>query len=72
MYYYEDRSSLVIENHHRSVVKKSACNVGNTSLILLGQKIPGRREPTLVLLPEKFHGQRSLVTTINGVAKSWT
>ena len=37
-------------------------------------KIPWSREqlPTPVFLPEKFHGQRSLVATVHRVLKSWT
>ena len=40
----------------------------------LGQKIPWSRkwQPTLVFLPEKAHGQRSLVGYIHRVAKSRT
>ena len=38
------------------------------------RKIPWNRksQPTLVFLPGKFHGQRSLVATAHGVAKCWT
>ena len=37
-------------------------------------KIPGKRkqQPTLVFLPGKSHGQRSLWATVHGVAKSQT
>ena len=37
-------------------------------------KIPWRREwlPTPVFLPGEFHGQRSLVATVHGVAESRT
>ena len=37
-------------------------------------KIPWRRkwQSTLVFLPEKSHGQRSLVSTVHGFGKSWT
>ena len=37
-------------------------------------KIPWRRkwQPTPVLLPGEFHGQRSLAATVHVVAKSWT
>ena len=42
--------------------KESACNAGDPVLIPVG-KIPWRRkwQPTPVCLPEKFHGQSSLV-----------
>ena len=38
------------------------------------RKIPWRREwqPTVVFLPRESPGQRSLVGTVHGVAKSWT
>ena len=38
------------------------------------KKIPWRSkwQPTLVFLPEKSHGQRSLEATVQRVAKSWT
>ena len=32
----------------------------------------GNGNPTPVFLPGEFHGQRSLVATVRGVAKSWT
>ena len=37
-------------------------------------KIPWRRaqQPTLVFLPRKWHGQRTLVGSIHRIAKSWT
>ena len=37
-------------------------------------KIPWKRkcQPTLVLLPGKFHGQSSLVGTVHGDTKCWT
>ena len=43
--------------------KASACNAGDPGLIPGLGKIPWRRkwQPTPVLLPGKFHGQRSLV-----------
>ena len=43
--------------------KASACSVGDPGLIPGVGKIPWRRkwQPTLVLLPGKFHGLRSLV-----------
>ena len=48
-----------------SVVKESACNardIGNAVLILGSGRTPeGKWQPTPVFLPEKFHGQRSLV-----------
>jgi len=39
----------------------------------LDWKIPWRRkwQPIPVFLPEKFHGQRSLVATVLGVAEEW-
>ena len=51
--------------HDGSVVKESACNardIGNAVLILGSGRTPeGKWQPTPVFLPEKFHGQRSLV-----------
>ena len=43
--------------------QESACNAGDPGLIPGVVKIPWRREwqPTLVFLPEEFHGQKSLV-----------
>ena len=45
-----------------------------TQVWSLGQEDPLEKEmaPTPVLLPEKFHGQRSLVGYSPWVAKSWT
>ena len=54
-----------------------------TQVRFLVRKIPWRREwqPIPVFLPGEFHGQRSLVdsmdrgawwTAVHGVAKSWT
>ena len=44
-------------------VKVSACNVGDLSSIPGSGRFPWRRkwQPTPVLLPGKFHGQRNLV-----------
>ena len=54
--------------------KESACNAGDLGLISGSEKIPWRREwqPTPVFLPGEFHGQRSLVGYVHGVAKSQT
>ena len=43
--------------------KVSACNAGDLDLIPGSGRFPWRRkwQPTPVLLPGKFHGQRSLV-----------
>ena len=49
--------------------KESACNIGD--LVLIPRL--GRRDwlPIPVFLPGEFHGQRSLVAAVHGVAKSW-
>ena len=39
--------------------------------LLLGRKAR-KWQPTPVFVPGKFHGQRSLASTVNGVAKSRT
>ena len=46
----------------------------HSQCIISRTKLSWRRkwQPTPVLLPGKFHGQRSLVGTIHGVAKSQT
>ena len=46
-----------------SAAKESACHAGDLNSIPV-EKIPWRREwlPTLVFLPEEFHGQRSLAS----------
>ena len=59
-----------------SAGKESACNAGDTggagSIPELGRS-PWKRkwQTTPGFLPGKFHGQRSLVATVHGVAKSW-
>ena len=60
-----------------SAVKISACNAGNTadSDSIPGLGRAGRRawQPTLVFLPEEFHGQREAWrATVHGVVKSQT
>ena len=40
--------------------KESACNAGNSGLILGLGKSPGEWQPTPVFLPGESHGQRSL------------
>ena len=49
-----------------SDVKESACNAGRPWFDPWVRKIPWRREwlPTVVSLPEEFHGQRSLADYI--------
>ena len=59
------------------VVKNPLANAGNIKRLgldtLIG-KIPWRRvwQPTPIFLPGESHGQKSLVATVHGVAKSWT
>ena len=55
-----------------SAGKESAYNVADLGSI--PGKIPWRREqlPTPVELPREFTGQKSLVATVHGVAKSQT
>ena len=47
---------------HSSNSKESACNAGEPGLIPGSGRSPFRRawQPTLVFLPQEFHGQRSL------------
>ena len=55
--------------------KESACQCKRHGFDPWVRKIPWRREwqPTLVFLPGKSHGQRSLEGyTVHGIAKSWT
>ena len=55
--------------------KESACQSRRQGFDPWVEKIPWRRkwQPTPVFLPEKSHGQRSLVGyTVHGVAKSRT
>ena len=51
------------------VVKNPPVNAGDARD---AGSIPGSRkwQPTPVFLPGKFHGQRSLVATVHGVAES--
>ena len=53
--------------------KESTCNAGDQFRFLVG-KIPWRRkwQPTLVLVPGEFHGQRGIVGYSHGVAESQT
>ena len=58
-----------------SVGKESTCQCRRHGFDPWSRKIPWRREGQLILifLPEKSHGQRSLVGyTVHGVAKSQT
>jgi len=57
--------------------KESACHGGRHKRLRLDpwvRKIPWNRkwQPAPVFLPGKFHGQRSLVAIVHGVAKSQT
>ena len=54
--------------------KKPTCQCRRCGLNPWVGKIPWRRkwQPTLVFLPEKSHGQRSLVGMVHGVKKSQT
>ena len=55
--------------------KEAACLCRRSGFDCWVGMIPWSRkwQPTPVFLPEKFHGQRSLVGyTVHGVAKSWT
>ena len=55
--------------------KESACNAGDPGSKDLGVgKIPWRTawQPTPILLPGEFQGQKSLVATVHGVTKSQT
>ena len=53
--------------------KESACNAEDWGSVPGLGKIPWRKGwlPTPVFLPGEFHGQRSLVGYVHGVAKSW-
>ena len=46
-----------------TVIKNLPANTGDVSLIPGSERSPGvgKRQPTPVFLPGKFHGQRSLV-----------
>ena len=46
----------------------------DTWVLSLGGEDPLVRkwQPTRLFLPGEFHGQRSLVGTVRGVAKDWT
>ena len=52
----------------------SSAKIMHSQCIRSRTKLSWRRKwkPTPVLLPGKFHGQRSLVSTVYGVSKSWT
>ena len=54
--------------------KESACQYRRRGFHPWVGKNPCRRKwlPTPLFLPGKFHGQKSLVTTVHGVAKSQT
>ena len=54
--------------------KEFTCQCRRLRFYPLVRKIPWRREwqPTVVFLPRESPGQRSLVGTVHGVAKSWT
>ena len=70
-----ERSEKIQGFHGGSGGKESACNAGDLGSIPGSGRFPWRREwlPTLVFLPGKRHGQRSLVgCTVHGVTKSWT
>ena len=55
-----------------SALKNLPANSGDLGPIPGSGRSPWRREwqPTPVFLPGEFHGQRSLVATVHGVAKS--
>ena len=55
-------------------VKKSTCQCRKCGFDSWSKKIPWRRkwQPTLVFLPGKSHGQRSLEAIVPGVVKSQT
>ena len=54
--------------------KEIACNEGDTDSTSQGGKGLWRKEwlPTPVVMPGKFHGQRSLQATVHEVTKSQT
>ena len=54
-----------------SVVENPPTNARDAGFDPWVQKIPWRKkwQPTLVLLPRKSHGQRSLMATVRGIAK---
>ena len=56
------------------MVKNLPANAGDTGLIPGLERSPGEGNSNLtpVFLPGKSHGQRSLVATVHGVAKSRT
>ena len=69
-----ERSEKIQGFHGGSDDKESARNTGDLGSIPGSGRFPWRREwqPTLVFLPGKCHGQRSLVGyTVHGVTKSW-
>ena len=56
-----------------SVVKNPPANAGDRFSPWVGKLSWSRKwQPTPVFLPEKFHGQRSLVATVHGFAKKRT
>ena len=58
-----------------SVVKNPPVNAGNpgdTGSIPGSGRSLGGVNGTLVVLPEKFHGQKSLAATVHGVTKNQT
>ena len=57
-----------------SNAKESACNVGDLGSIPVLGRSPGdgHSNPLQYSCLENPHGQRSLVATVHGVAKSWT
>ena len=72
-------SDLVLWIHLRGLPqwlsdKESAYQGGDVELDPWFGKIPWRRkwQPTLVFLPGKLHGQRSLEATVYEISKSWT
>ena len=52
-----------------SVVKNLPANVGDAGLISGSGRSPRKWQPTLVFLPGKSHGQRSLLVTVHGFTK---
>ena len=54
--------------------KELACQCRKCAFDPWVRKIPWRRawQPTPLFLSGESHGQRSLVGTVHGVAKSWT
>ena len=65
------KNSSNIRNN--SIGKEFACNVGDSGLAPGSGRFPWRRkwQPSLVFLPGKFHGQRSLAGYCLLGCKSW-